>query len=122
MRVLITALLVTSIMCGHSYSALQEMVEEFIGSGTEWNSQIEPKLALYNPLPKFNFQPAQMAYFEINPNLKRTGRSVQKKTESKLTKEKRKIKELLHVLNEYACIETFDNTNWDNPNWVFTCS
>ena len=122
MRVFITALLVTSIKCGHSYSPLQEMVEEFISSGTEWNSQIEPKFGLYNPLPKFDFQTDHMAYSEINPKLKRAGRSVQKKTESKLTKEKRKIKELLHVLNEYACIETFDNTNWDNPNWVFTCS
>ena len=121
MRVFITALLIRSIICGHAYSALQEMVEEFIGSGTEWNSQIEPKLALYNPLPNFDFQPAHLTYSDISPKLKRASRSVQKKKESKSTIEKQKIIELLHVLNEYACIETFDNINWDDSNWIFTC-
>ena len=111
MRVFITAFLITPFMCRHAHSSLQEMVEEFLDSSTAWNHKIEPYKAPEETL--------LTKYFNSNLRLAslhyRTQKIKRSSGKSNARKEKRKIKELLGVLKEYACVQTF------TTDWVSSC-
>ena len=98
-------------MCRHAHSSLQEMVEEFLDSSTAWNHKIEPYKAPEETL--------LTKYFNSNLRLAslhyRTQKIKRSSGKSNARKEKRKIKELLGVLKEYACVQTF------TTDWVSSC-